>query len=363
MKRIAVVGGGPIGLAAAIALRLHGAEVQVFDARRPPLDKPCGEGILPDGWARLLALGVEPEGHPLGGIRYRAAGLIIEAPFPAGPGRGVRRLELHHQLAARASELGVVCHWGRRVQRATPEGDLETETGRERFELVVAADGLRSSLRRQLRLERPGRRLARFGVRAHFRLAPEDDRVEVWWSERTEAYLTPIAADTVGVALLSDVQPLRFAELLSSFPELEQRLVRAKRLGPVLGSGPLEQRVRARVAGRVVLIGDAAGYLDAITGEGISLGLHHVEVLVAALGRGDLGWYERRVAAVTKRADLAARLWLATARRPMLRRRALASLARHPGTFGGLLSAHVEGERPRWRDLARLVVGLAQGVA
>jgi flavin-dependent dehydrogenase len=344
-------------------LRLRGAEVEVFEARRPPLDKPCGEGILPDGWARLLALGVEPAGHPLGGIRYRAPALVVDAPFPAGPGRGVRRLELHHQLLIRACALGVGMHWGSRAQRATPQGELETKNGTRRFDLIAAADGLRSPLRRQLGLERPGRSLERFGARAHFRLAPEDDRVEVWWSERTEAYVTPLAADTVGVALLSDVRPLHFDALLQTFPELARRLAGSRRLGPVLGTGPLEQRVRGRVAGRVALIGDAAGYLDAITGEGLSLGLHQVELLIAALDRGDLGWYERRVAAVAKRADLAAKLWLATAKRPALRRRALASLALHPGTFAGLLAAHVEGERPRLVDLVRLIAGLARRAA
>lgn len=358
MKRIAVVGGGPIGLATAITLSQRGAEVEVFEARRPPFDKPCGEGILPDGWARLTALGVEPAGHHLGGIRYRAPALVVDAPFPAGSGRGVRRLELHHQLVAKASQQGVVLRWGQRVERATPAGDLETAGGTERFDLVVAADGLRSRLRHQVRLARPARALERFGVRAHFHLAPLDDRVEVWWGARTEAYITPLAADTVGVALLSDVQPLRFEERLQTFPELAQRLRGAERVGPVLGTGPLEQRVHRRVAGRVVLIGDAAGYLDAITGEGISLGLHQIELLVAALESDDLGGYDRWVAAATRRADLAARLWLATARRPALRRRALAGLARDPGTFTGLLAAHVEGRRPRSADLARLVIGL-----
>src|ERR1700676_535084 len=113
---VVVVGGGPVGLAAAIAARQRGLEVLVADRARPPIDKPCGEGVMPEGVSalRLLGVSIDDGALPFYGIRFTEAGSAAAACFPAtaGPGIGMRRPHLHRLLAARADELGVVARWG-----------------------------------------------------------------------------------------------------------------------------------------------------------------------------------------------------------------------------------------------------------
>src|SRR5689334_17745183 len=110
---ICVVGGGPAGLALAIELRLRDRAVTLIEQRAPPIDKACGEGIMPSGLARLDALGVlslidHARTHPITGIRYvNEDGVRAEAPLPRGGGLGVRRLALSEALWRRARDVGV----------------------------------------------------------------------------------------------------------------------------------------------------------------------------------------------------------------------------------------------------------------
>lgn len=339
--RAVVVGAGPIGLATAIGLAEDDWQVLVLEARRPPLDKACGEGIMPDGRQLLAALGVEPSGAELGGIRYRAPGLALDAPFRGGPGLGVARLALHQALLERAAVVGIEIEWGRRVSGLDTEQRPRTSAGVVEGDLVVLADGLRSRLRAAagLGLARPEEpRQGRIGLRRHYPVSPWSDRVEVHWGPRAEAYVTPVGAERVGVALLTRARPADFEDLLGDFPGLAARLGAGD--DSVRGAGPLAQKVRRRVRGRVALIGDAAGYLDAITGEGISLGLHQVAALREALRAGDLGRYELAARRLVRRGELFARLLLASDGRPWARRVTLRALARNPDLFTRLLAVH-----------------------
>ena len=124
MHQVIVAGGGPAGLAAAIAARQAGLDVSVFDCARPPIDKACGEGIMPDGLAALQRLGVTipPElACTFRGIRFLDELHSVEATFANGTGYGVRRVVLHDLLADHAAALGVKLHWEResRVSSAT----------------------------------------------------------------------------------------------------------------------------------------------------------------------------------------------------------------------------------------------------
>ena len=114
---LAIVGGGPAGLATAIEARLAGLSVAVLDRRRPPLDKACGEGLMPDAVSRLAALGVEVAGRPFRGIRYLDGATAAEGTFPGPPGMGVRRTALHAALVRRAEEVGVALRWGAHPRR------------------------------------------------------------------------------------------------------------------------------------------------------------------------------------------------------------------------------------------------------
>ena len=270
-----IVGGGPAGLATALHARRHGLSVIVAEPREGPIDKACGEGLMPGGLAELTSLGVDPAGMPFRGIAYVSEHRRAEARFRTGPGRGVRRTTLHAALAARAKEQDT--DWIRtRVTSVRQDAHGVTAAG-VRAKWLVAADGLHSSVRRDVGIKATAGKPRRYGVRWHYRVPVWSEFVEVYWSRWGEAYVTPVEPDLVGVAILSAGRPD-----LAWFPRLAQHLQGASR-GQARGCGPLRQVVSRRVAGRVLLVGDAAGYEDALTGEGISLAVKQAAVLVNAI--------------------------------------------------------------------------------
>ncbi len=335
-----IVGGGPAGLAVGLAMHRRGMTPLVLERRRPPIDKACGEGIMPDGVAALRELGVDPPGVPFRGIRYVDATGVAEAPFPGAPGRGVRRLALHTALAAAVAEAGIEVRWGARVEAVSPGGEVRTAQGSLRAAWVVGADGLLSHVRGWAGLAGPAPRRRRFGVRRHFRLAPWVDLVEVHWGPAVEAYVTPVAADEVGVAMLWEGDGDGFDALLARFPDLAARLAGAPVVSRDRGAGPFRQRSRALTSGRVVLVGDAAGYLDAITGEGLGLAFHQASALADALARGEVAAYARACRRLARFGDALTEALLFCERHPALRCRVVRELGRRPELFSRLLGAH-----------------------
>lgn len=347
---VAVVGAGPAGLAVALACRARGLSVACFDRRRPPLDKACGEGLMPAALAALERLGVPlpARAHPFRGIRYRLGELTAEGDFPSGArGLGVRRTELAAALVAAAEGAGAELCWTTGVEALTPRG-LATSAGEVAARWVVGADGLRSRVRQWAGLALPARARRRFGVVRHYRLAPWSDRVEVHFGRRAEAYVTPLAADETGVALLWDGTGGGFDELLADrLPaDLAARLADVERLGRDRGAGPFRQRARGVVAQRrIALVGDAAGYVDALTGEGLAIAFASALALGDALAAADLARYARAHRRIARLPELLTRLTLAAARRPELARRGVAALARDPELFSRLLGA-LGADRP-----------------
>src|SRR5271167_3063372 len=110
-----VIGGGPAGLAAAIAARQRGWRVVVADGAKPPIDKACGEALMPDAMVALQRLGISlpaTEAYPLSGVRFLSSGLSAEAVFPSGTcGLSIRRTTLHRIMIERAAALGVELLW------------------------------------------------------------------------------------------------------------------------------------------------------------------------------------------------------------------------------------------------------------
>ncbi|NYE38440.1 flavin-dependent dehydrogenase [Nocardioides cavernae] len=334
MREVVVVGGGPVGLAAAVHARRAGLSVLVREPRQGPVDKACGEGLMPGALSELADLGVHPHGRDLAGIRYVAStGTGVTARFAAGPGRGVRRTVLHDALAARADEVGVEVD-ARPVATVDDAGDHVLVDG-EPARYVIAADGLHSTVRRLVGLEGPAPSRRRFGQRCHVRQAPWTDVVEVHWSPRAEAYVTPVDDDLVGVAVLGEAGS-RFEDLLDDFPVLRERLT-----GPrtrVMGAGPLRQRARARSVGRVLLVGDAAGYVDALTGEGIALGLAQARVAVDLVALGDVRGYDRAARRMGLRHELLTHALLHATARPSVRRGLVPAARRLPWLFSSAVN-------------------------
>jgi flavin-dependent dehydrogenase len=272
---VLIAGGGPAGLASAINARQQGLSVIVAEPRDVPIDKACGEGLMPGGLAELASLGVDPAGMPLRGIAYLDDQRRVEAPFRIGPGRGVRRTTLHAALASRAKERDT--EWiSTRITSVDQDAHGVTAAG-VRAKWLIGADGLHSAVRRAVGIKVVPGRPRRYGVRWHYQVPAWSDFVEVHWSRWGEAYVTPVEPDLVGVAILSRGRPD-----LGWFPGLQHHLQGASR-GRARGCGPMRQVVSRRVAGRVLLVGDAAGYEDALTGEGVSLAVKQAAAAITAI--------------------------------------------------------------------------------
>ena len=333
---VLVIGGGPAGLAAAIAARSKGFDVTVIDAAHPPIDKACGEGVLPGGVKALHRLGVRfssGDAFPLRGIRFLDGGAAVEASFPFGCGLALRRTRLHQILASRASELGVRLLWDTNV----------TDVPRlPACRWMVGADGQNSRVRRAAGLDAASRESWRFGFRRHYRVSPWTDFVEVHWGLRGQIYVTPVGRDEIGIALLSRDSHVRLDSALSEFPELQRRLQGAGASSAERGAVSVSRRLRRVFHGHTVLIGDASGSVDAIIGEGLSLSFHQAVALSEALSSGDLASYQAEHSRLARRPALVAGLLLSLDRCPWLRRSVLRLLALEPAVFAKLLRAPIQ---------------------
>lgn len=306
MIDLLVAGGGPAGLATAIHAARSGLQTVVIEARSGPIDKACGEGLMPHAVRQLEQLGARPAGKPFDGITYVDARRRVTARLRSGPGLGVRRTTLHASLLQAAAEAGVtVVH--DRVGQPTQDAESVSVNGfRARY--LAAADGLHSPIRAGLGLGLPAGRTRRWGIKRHVAVAPWSDNVEVHWSpdpEAGEIYVTPVADDCVGIAVLTSRQG-GFESHLDAFPALRQRIAGLPHQ-PDRAAGPLRQRVRSRVAGRVLLVGDAAGYVDALTGEGLGLSFAAARLLVESVLADRPEDYEQQWRRATRR------YWLTTA--------------------------------------------------
>lgn len=340
MIDVIVAGGGPAGLVSALYARRAGLDVLVVEPRDgsvgKPIDKACGEGLMPGALTALEELGMDPDGHALAGIRYLDAragagtATVAEARFGHGAGRGVRRTVLHTALRAAAERAGVGFLAERVVDVRQSAADVTVDGRRARY--LIAADGLHSPIRAQLGLSGPGTRARRWGVRAHFAVAPWSDCVDVHWGRYSEAYVTPVGEQLVGIAVLSSrAEP--FIAALRNFPAVTDRLAGAAPVEPPRGAGPLRQRVLSPAAGRVLLVGDAAGYIDALTGEGLAVAFAAARAAVAAIAADQPQRYARdwRRASRRPRQITEALLWASG--RPLLRRAIVPAASGLPGLF------------------------------
>lgn len=337
---VVVAGGGPAGLATAIGAAAAGFSTVVVEERRPPVDRACGEGLMPDGAARLAELGVLlPPGHSMrfDGICYIDGPLRAEGRFPDGRGLGIRRTVLHEAMRDRAERLGVELRWGSRVTGLRPDG-IETDRGRVRGRFTVAADGRNSMVRRLAGLERSAPPRRRIGVRRHFAVHPWSTLVEVHWADDCEAYVTPVGDGLVGVALLCEHPVVRFDEWIGRFPELVDRLAGAAAASRDRGAGPFGRRCRRAVRGRLAMVGDAAGSLDPISGEGLSVAFHEARAVVESIAAGGLEGYAKAHRRIRRLPTILTGMLTLAVARPALRRRMMCALSSSGTLFDRLLA-------------------------
>lgn len=332
---IFVIGGGPAGLAAAIAARRTGMRVVVADGNLPSIDKACGEGLMPDSRRSAAQLGIDlPDsmGFEFRGIRFHGAGQSVEANFPRGRGIGIRRTALHEALVQAAVRAGVELRW------ASPVSDIERLNAR----WIIGADGSSSRVRRWAGLDPCVWNTRRYAYRQHFAVAPWTDCMEIYWGEGCQIYVTPVGTREVCVALISRAPELRVAEALQRFfPVLHERLACAPVASRERGAVTATMRLRAVARGNVALIGDASGSVDAITGEGICLIFRQAALLGQAIARGDLAGYNRAHPRLALRPHLMSKTMLMLDRGPAIRRAALSTMSAQPWIFQKLLAVHV----------------------
>jgi menaquinone-9 beta-reductase len=338
-----IVGGGPAGLATAIAARLKGFSVTVADADRPPVNKACGEGLMPDSLAALRCLGVriaESKGFAFDGIRFRGDQYSVDASFPEGHGIGIRRTLLHQCLIDRAMELGVSMLWGTRVTGIS-EGRVLLDGLEVESRWVVGADGENSRVRRWTGLDRARHESLRYGFRRHYCIAPWTTRMEIWWGLDCQIYITPVSGEEVCVVVLGRDPHLRFEQALPRFPELQARLAGASIASPERGAVTASRRLERVFRGNTALIGDASGSVDAITGEGLCLSFRQATALADALVSGDLSSYQLEHRRLARPPALMAALMLSLEQFEWLRPCVLRGLASRPAIFQNLLGMHV----------------------
>jgi flavin-dependent dehydrogenase len=325
---VLVVGGGPAGASTAAYLARAGLDVLVVDRAVFPRHKPCAEYLSPECARDLEVLGVLDAIEAAGAQRLEGMRIVSDdgvavtgrfagaAGFPPYRpyGLAVRRTVLDTALLRAAAQAGAEVREGVALERLDVErgrvsgGTLRSAGGlaEVRARAVVGADGLTSRVARQLGVARRGRP-RRLALVAHVAgMRGLGDCGEMFCGP---GWYVGIAALGGGIANVAMVVPLsdgpdlargpeaHVRRRLAGLPELASRAASIEFVRPVLVAGPFARRVADVVADGALLVGDAAGFFDPFTGEGVFAALRGgrlaADALVAALAEGAAASRER----------------------------------------------------------------------
>ena len=339
-----IVGGGPAGLAAAIAARQKGFAVIVMDGMAPPIDKACGEGMMPETLAVLNELGIKfqpGDGQHFRGISFVQDDAAVAADFPEGHAIGLRRPMLHQRLLERAQQCGVRFLWN--TSLSAIDGNVARfSNGTFRANWIIGADGHGSRVRRCSGLDSTAAFTLRFATRRHYHIAPWSSYAENHWSKHAQAYVTPIGAAEICVVVMAENRcHASFENALTQMPKLNEKLSGAYLSSRERGAVTAMRSLRHVYRNNVALLGDASGGVDAITGEGLRMAFRQALALADAMANGDLSQYQRAHRQIARRPMLMGRLLLWLGRNPRIRARAIRAMQQRPELFARVLSAHV----------------------
>lgn len=282
--KLAIIGGGPVGLMTAINLAKRGFNIDVFEKSDWPKDKACGQGLMPSGRQLLeeneIFFDSYTECFPFSGVLYLDGEYQLKGKLN-DQGFGVERSILSKKIFEKASSFSNI-----KLKNKTKISDVRLFERKVRlayddqiqdYDYVFACDGVDSRTRKILRNRAVRTTPWRQGAREHFNVRPWSDKIQVYWGRGIEAYVTPVSESKVEVAFLwSEEQfpthhQLR-EKLWSEFPHLRSICDPGLSCGDFRGSpvfSTYSKRVRIE---NVFFVGDAYCFLDGITGEGLSLG-------------------------------------------------------------------------------------------
>lgn len=300
---VLVVGAGPAGSIAAIVLARAGVTVRVIDRARFPRRKLCGDTINPGARAILGRLGLSPVeegGLPVAGMIVSGNGLTVRGTYPPPfTGLALTRETLDLRLLERAASAGAVVDEERLAAAAVVESGRVTgvrtaaASGRGseilRADLCIAADGRHSRLAFSLGLAAHPRRPRRWAVGAYFEGATGvDDFGEMHLRPDYYFGVARVPGDRANVCLVTaDTRRLRdpaalIADVVGTDPALRARFAASRRVSPVVSMGPLAvDAIRSGMPG-LLLAGDAAGFIDPMTGDGLRFAFRGGELAAAA---------------------------------------------------------------------------------
>ncbi|HWF14276.1 MAG TPA: NAD(P)/FAD-dependent oxidoreductase, partial [Candidatus Acidoferrales bacterium] len=276
---------------------------------------------------------------PFRGIRFVDENNSVRADFADETGISVRRVKLHQLLVNHAMEAGVEFRWGARVTQIDKH-TVTTPLERFSYEWLIGADGQNSQVRKWAGLEPRATRRKRFGFCTHFNLKPWSDVAEVHWTNGCQIFITPMRGREVGVAVISRDPQLRFDKAIRRFPFLAEKLCGVEPTTRELGD-TTSLRILPKVTnGRVALIGDASGTVDAVTGHGLSLSFQQAITLAESIEQRDLAFYESSHKKIASIGITMTRLMTLMSENDWIRRRILRLFQISPSLFARMLTIH-----------------------